>query len=167
MQMPREEQVSPFDQSEQQALATFSHAAEERRFLREHQWQITNYVLIAYAALTAAPEWLDPDSCWRSLTSLFAIVLMSLAGVQGWRVMLNERRHLNRERERLDAAQNRLPLIGEIPVTGHPPRNRGLFAAVFLGWVFGSLINLSRIPSVQHVCACISQSGSGGSWPSS
>jgi hypothetical protein len=67
--------------SQEQALATFSHAAEERCFLRSQQWLLTYDVLIAYAALTVAPAWVEhgslrswtagPPWCWCALdTSL-------------------------------------------------------------------------------------------------
>jgi hypothetical protein len=38
---------------EEQALAIFNQAAEQMRFERSLQWQITNYAVLAYAALTA------------------------------------------------------------------------------------------------------------------
>ena len=58
-----------FDPSQEQALAVFSHAAEEIRFFKGQQWNVTNYTLAAYAALVATASLVWPD-CWRSWVSI-------------------------------------------------------------------------------------------------
>jgi hypothetical protein len=190
MQITREEQVlSTFQPSEEQGVAAFNHAAEERRFLRGQQWQVTNYTLIAYAALAVAPTWLEPDS-WRSWASWGAFGLALLAAGQALRILANLEWQLNRERRRLRAVRDRLLLMREIQHSlknpamwwqrrfwvrtyeqGTTPRDLRLkpsfFAVVFLGFIVASLIILSRIPCVQQVVARISQSASAGSWPAS
>lgn len=50
------------------------------RFYRKHEWQITNYAVIAYAAL-AAPLAVGSES-WRTWVSWFAVVLVLLAAGQ-------------------------------------------------------------------------------------
>jgi hypothetical protein len=47
-------QASALEQ--EQALAVFHHAAEEIRFFKKQQWLVTNYTMLTYAALVAAPE---------------------------------------------------------------------------------------------------------------
>jgi hypothetical protein len=56
---PGSESQPPFGPSEQQALTTVNYAAEELRFFKGQQWHVTNYALIAYAALAAAPDWMQ------------------------------------------------------------------------------------------------------------
>jgi hypothetical protein len=155
-----------------QALETFKHAAEEMRFRLNHQWLITNYAVIAYAALVAAPALV---ACGRSRTvNVVAVVLVLLVAWQAWRTLsyFSEVREV--ERARLEEAITHLPLIHTIRCEKHlskerqegPPRVGklkqlwanllqadelwrfpwGLVVVVGVGALFASLIIPLRIP---------------------
>jgi hypothetical protein len=105
MQIPREEQ--------EQALATFVHAGEEMRSLRNHEWQITYYAVITYAALAAAPLLVNGHSL-RALLNLFAFVLVWLVALQAGRMLWYIRDQWSAEGARLEEALKHLRLMGEI-----------------------------------------------------
>jgi hypothetical protein len=117
MQIPREEQ--------EQALATFVHAGEEMRSLRNHEWQVIYYAVSAYAALAAAPLLVNSDSwlySWRTLLSLFAFVLVWLVALQAGRMLWYIKDQRNAEGARLEETLNHLRLMGEI--LKHRPKKR-------------------------------------------
>jgi hypothetical protein len=156
------EQVDP---SEQQALATFSHAAEEIRFFKGQQWHVTNYALIAYAALAAAPEWME---AWKASANLYCAIAVVVTALSAGLVLVALEIALNKERKRMEAVRLKLLLIREIHRKSKPAW-RWVVTVVLLPTVLGGAalaiwINFSRIP---WVVACISQSASGGSWPAS
>jgi hypothetical protein len=156
---------------EQQALATFNHAAEQRRYLRGLRWTITNYALIAYAALAVAPSLVDENACfWRALVSVVAVPLVWAAFGQAYRLLADMQDELDMELRRLHAALEDLPLISKIHAryrqkerSDRRGRRRfwillrrsckrapadwlGFFGVLFLGAIFASLIILSRMP---------------------
>jgi hypothetical protein len=96
-----------FAPSEQQALATVAHALEQSRFFWSHQWQVTNYVLIALSVLAAAPTFVGLAS-WPYWAKWTAFLPVCFAVGMAWRQLSSLRLHLNRERERLDGARERL-----------------------------------------------------------
>jgi hypothetical protein len=137
-----------------EALATFNHAAEEIRFFKGQQWHLTNYALIAFAALAAAPDWVERAS-WKSYAPWVAILLIGLAGAVAALELGRLERALNKERLRLHAARDHLLLIRDIH--RRYPSEDGLemlklwktpymFVAVmtFGAWI-AVLINVSRI----------------------
>jgi hypothetical protein len=156
---------------EDQALTTFNHAAEEMRSLRDHQWLITNYAVIAYAALVGAPK-LVPHGSWRFSVSLLAIVLVVTVAFQAWRTLEYSTEIRVLEHARLkEAIEQHLPVVREIHQK-HPPKQRaerppwvwmpqwllayffgeddfprfpwGLLVVVLLGAVFATVIIISR-----------------------
>ena len=171
MNGPSEEQTLPkFEPSAEQALTTFNHAAEELRFFKGQQWRVTNYALIAYAALAAAPSWVEPES-WRSGVSCIASGLVVATFLAAWRVVAILEASIEKERDRQNAARDHLQLLrklhkkhGRIDQSEmswwrslwNPPVKRVLIAGLLLGAVVATLINLSRIPLVQRVVACVS-----------
>jgi hypothetical protein len=97
----------------EEAIAAYNHASEEMRFHLNHQWLITNYAVIAYAALAATP--LSVRCCsWRTVASVLAFVLVLAVAFQAWRTLeySNEIRVV--EHARLEAARKHLPLIDKI-----------------------------------------------------
>ena len=75
----------PYHPSEEQALTIFNNAAEQVRLLTSQRWHIANYALLAFAALAAAPDWMEKGS-WLDTrwVSLGAIVLVGLVLVATW-----------------------------------------------------------------------------------
>lgn len=97
-------------QEQEQALATFDHAAEELRFFKGQQWQVANYALIAYAALVAAPRW--TESCALSAIAGMLVFVVMLAALA---VLWSLEQALAKERGRLfTARKEHLPLIEQI-----------------------------------------------------
>jgi hypothetical protein len=145
----------PLDQPEEQALATFNHATEQRRFLRGQQWTITYYALTAYGALAVAPSLVELGF-WRFLVSVLALLLVWAAFTQAWRLLAEIQLELEMELKRLHAAQGYLSLIRAIhrqyPLKELSQRRRrrrervkwrGFQATLFLGAIFAILIILS------------------------
>jgi hypothetical protein len=137
-------------------LTIFNEAAEQMRFYRSHQWQVTYYAVIAYAALAAAPIAV-PRGRWRDWVTVFAAVLVLLAGLQAGRTLLYSNDVRVTEHARLKAVvEQELPLIDTIfekhPTKERwdrgfplwmPPRPRlpwGLLFVVILGAVFALMI---------------------------
>jgi hypothetical protein len=118
MQITCEEQTLPtFDPSEEQALATINHAREEIRFFKGQQWQVTNYALIAYAALAAVPSWVEPDSWlygWRSWVSWGTLGLVGVTMVWTLWMLWGLETARKMELRRLSEAREHLPFIDEI-----------------------------------------------------
>ena len=152
----------------EQALATFDHAAEEIRFFKGQQWNVTNYALLTYAALAAAPDWLGSQD-WRWQISLLCAGFTVLAFLAASGVLKGLNEALEKERSRMDEARTKLPLVGEIhgkfPSRDWRPEpsNQGrlrksrppvltvpgiLNTAVLAGMVISALINVSRIIAV-------------------
>ena len=173
MQIIREDLPTLGPSEEQQALAAFNHAAEQKRFLLGQQWRITNYALIAFAVLTAAPSWVKPESwiySWRSSVSLIAFVLVWMVVVFTFRNLRRSERSLDRQDKSLREARKRLKLMSAInkELTGQEegsekrrrflnlPVKWVLSIVLVLGASIASLIIVSRIP-VPQVVACISQ----------
>src|SRR5690606_34290060 len=61
----------PFAGSEEQALAVFTSAGEAARSLIGQRWQVTYYVLAAYAALVTAPELIARYQNWARFVCAF------------------------------------------------------------------------------------------------
>jgi hypothetical protein len=162
-----------------QALAIFNRATEEMRFYRNHQWQITYYTVLAYAALVVAPLGV-PVGRWRNWVSWFSFFLVLLAAVQAGRTLYYSNDIQVTEHLRLIEVTKKehLPLIHGIyaklqptdplyrpgPVRilqrafdllgGSDPRPRfprGLLLVVVMGAAFASLVILSRIRRVRRV----------------
>jgi hypothetical protein len=70
--------------NEEQALAVFKQAVVQMRLYRSHQWQITYYAVIAYAALATAPGLVNRGA-WRYLVSGVALFLVIGAAWQAER----------------------------------------------------------------------------------
>jgi hypothetical protein len=135
--------------NEEQALATYNEANEERRFLLRQQWQVTNYTLIAFAALAAAPTWLGRPYSWASWG---AFGLVSLAAASAGLYLWRSEDSLKRQERRLGAARKHLELICKIDaeVSGEEERKphrkikKVFLAVLFLGWAIATAIILSR-----------------------
>ena len=74
---------------EDQLLETYKYAAEEMRSLREHEWTVTNYTVIAYGALAGIP-WVASKALpnaerWRTSVSVFAVVVVLFVEYQALR----------------------------------------------------------------------------------
>jgi hypothetical protein len=133
----------------EQALAVFNHAGEEIRFFKSQQWHVTNYALGAYAALVAvaaAPKW----GTWKAWVSIGCAGLVIAAAWHAWRVLLSLDEALQKERDRMEAARIKLPLIADIH-RRHPkciPERNEVFAtlraAIIIGAFLTILISLSR-----------------------
>jgi hypothetical protein len=155
MDRPNEEQAShaKFPSSEEQALATFNHAGEEIRFFKGQQWHATNYALLAYAALAAAPEWMET---WKASASLYCASAVIFTFLVACVVLVTLEVALNKERRRMDEVRPKLPLIEDL----HKKSPGGfrwvaipvLLIAVFGGAVLAIFINLARIP---QIVACL------------
>jgi len=125
--------------------------------------------------------------CWQTSVSVFALLPVGAACIQAWRLLEGIQDELDMELKRLHAAQGYLSLIRAIheqyPLKELSQRRRrrrfwvslrrfsfskwlGFAVVLLLGAGLAMLINLLRIPWAR-VFACISQSASGGSWPSS
>jgi hypothetical protein len=165
----------PCETSEEQMIATFNHGREEMRFLKKHEWLITNYAVIAFAALAITPTLVDKGKwhwLWLDFVSVFAFVLVVLAGLQAVRVLWYTEAQRNMEHRRLLKGIERLNWMGEIeqirPLkrSERPPwvrlltrdRNEasqgtdsgvdvkpGLALVVILGASFANVIILSRM----------------------
>jgi hypothetical protein len=177
MQNNREGQPFPiYSASPEQVLATFNDAGDERRFLTGHQWRVSNYALLAFAAITAAPSWVDEDS-WldsgRSWVSVFAFVLVWIVYYLTLRVLRNSEFSLDRQRYRQREARQHLEFLSAVDYSirsrsemlrpgkkrdheqgiDSGPRVKRIFRAVLLlGASIATLINFSRI-SVPQVVA--------------
>jgi hypothetical protein len=142
--------------NQEQALAVFNQAAEQMRFYRSHQWQITYYAVIAYAALATAPR-LVRRGAWRGPVSGVALLLVIGAAWQAGRTLwYSEDLRLTEQARQVAARKQHLSLIDGIyenyqpterwerPLSvWMPPRPRfpwGLVAAVALGAALAIMI---------------------------
>jgi hypothetical protein len=165
----RREASPPFYPSEQQALATFYHAAEEIRFFKGQQWKVTNYALIAYGALAATPPWIadcKEVNGWSwfcvmvNLASAFAVLITAYFA---YRVLGSLDQSHDKELRRMKAARRELPLVKRIHsrfrltrkgAWWRPRRARTrpgrviwvLHTALFIGAELAVVINLLRVP---------------------
>jgi hypothetical protein len=164
-----EEQVfaAPFKPSEQQALAVFNHAAQEIRFFKDQQWRVTNYALLAYGALVAAPELIDGSKDLANWGCAgIAVLAAAAAGVVLWKL---DKAH-KKERDRMDEVRLDLPLVKKIHdkfPSGDGNRRTGRLVWAFsialgIGLLLAIAINVSRAPSSARLLACISQAATGG-----
>jgi hypothetical protein len=147
--------------SEEQALATFNHAAEEIRFFKGQQWRVTNYALLAYGALVAAPPLIGHTKdvanwVWVG-SNLVCAVLVPVPGWLAWGRLKSLNDALNKERNRMSAARSKLPLIQQIH-GDFPPQDRDvtttLRLALWGGAVVAIAINLLRLQWARLV-ACL------------
>jgi hypothetical protein len=101
-----------------QALAVFSHAAEEIRFFKKQQWLVTSYALTGFFALAIAPEWLahckeiETQFCIGVNLGCALVVLVTTMFAL-WVLGSLEESH-RKELNRMNAARKRLPVIGDI-----------------------------------------------------
>jgi hypothetical protein len=121
----------PGPTEEGQALAIFNHAAEEIRFFKGQQWRVTNYTLLAYGALVAAPQ-LFEDLCWKAVVGGACFVAVFVAGGSAVLVLYSLNVALKKERDRMKAARWKLPLVQELH-DRFKPRYRRLVTSVL--WV--------------------------------
>jgi hypothetical protein len=116
------------DQAMIQATTAFQHAAEQMRFYRNHEWLVTYYAMLAYAALAAAPKLVDKDrDAWRFWVSLLALGLVLLVALQAWRTLWYSEDV--REHERATAQEvirDHLPSIEQHPRTERSERPLGV-----------------------------------------
>jgi hypothetical protein len=149
----------PGDQ--EQALAVFNHAGEEIRFFKGQQWMLTNYALLAYGALAAAPQLIGDSrdvANWVWVASnLGCAVLVPLAGWLTWGRLTTLNDALNKERNRMSEAKSKLPLIQQIH-SNFPPGDRNVTEILGVVLLSGALvaigINLLRIRWARIV-ACL------------
>jgi hypothetical protein len=124
-------------------------------FFKTQQWQVTNYTLLAYAALVATPP-LIKVADWKSPASGICAILVAIAAVLACMVLVSQELALEKERDRLKAARCKLPLVKKIHNQFKPRWRRvvlgGLLLAVMGGAALAISINLSRIP---WVAACL------------
>jgi hypothetical protein len=108
---------------EQQAIAIFQQAAEERRFLRSHRWTITYYAMTAYGVLAVAPSFVEPGGL-RTFISLLALPLVLAAGFQAYRLLADVQDELNMEKDRLLATLTAIRYIWQIHDTNRLYKDR-------------------------------------------
>lgn len=157
------------DRNREEAMAVFSHAAEEIRFFKGQQWSATNYALTAYAALALAPHWVEGATWWKASVSLGCFAFVWAAFCWAWSILESLAEARKKERRRMDKARLKLPLVAAMH--NREPRRRAaqrrfsmrpvsrwfhqrtqddpivvLRAALVLGAMLASMINLSRIP---------------------
>ena len=106
----------------EQALAIFHHAGGRNPLFKGQQWLVTNYVLLAYAALAAAPLSVAKWVSWASV--LCAVLALGTAGAAG-RILWGLDKAHDKELDRMDAARAQLPLVSKSMPSGWgaaPPR---------------------------------------------
>jgi hypothetical protein len=149
----RERTVDTTDSKREQALAVFHHAAEEIRFFKKQQWLVTNYTVLTYTVLVAAPEAVGGSK--DAANSFF--VFANWAGVAGalvaciaaiWVLLSLDRSH-QKELDRMNKARvGKLPVVQDIHGTrsNRPGRHVVLLGLVLLiGALLVLLINYSRV----------------------
>jgi hypothetical protein len=164
------------EQEQGQALAVFNHATEEIRFFKGQQWRVTNYALLAYAALAAAPRLIERESvgdCVWSVANLGCALVALVTASLAFGVLGSLNKALGKERRRMDKARCNLLLL--MAIHNSEPRDRAarywpcrfrfrrrtqhradddahdpvvcvLRAALVIGLVIVFLINLARVP---------------------
>jgi hypothetical protein len=136
---------------QEQALAVFNHAAEEIRFFKGQQWQVTNYALLTFAALAAIPLWWGPARWALFGKNGICAGVAIVAAAWAFQILRSLDRAIDKERDRMNKARSKLPLIQEFHAEPGP-RDRKvssiLHAAVFAGAFFAFVINVLRIPRV-------------------
>ena len=129
---------------QEQALAVFTASGEAARFIVGQKWQVTYLVLLAYAALAAAPRAI----CNNVANSFCAVVALGTAALASYHLSSLHQEHKDRHEEVFDAAAKELPLVLEIHEwTRAPPPGDIIWsqvAAVWIGAVLVIWINLSR-----------------------
>jgi len=133
----------------EEALTVFDHAAQEIRFVRIQQWQVTNYALIAFAVLAAAPSWMRTlDDAAFIVCAGLIVVLAGLA----WCILRSLDRSLEKERKRMNEARYKLPLIKTIHTRwSRFERDKisdALRAVTIFGAIIAVVISLARFPSM-------------------
>jgi hypothetical protein len=139
-----------FEASQEQALAVYISAGEAVRFLIGQRWQVTNYALLAYVALAAAPEWISRNGRRSQiaaglLCTIFAFVIFGLTSFHLWNL---HEQHAD-QLDLVYAAGKKLPLVEKLRGWPPPPIGPGrvlcaLVAALFIGALLVAWINLSR-----------------------
>jgi hypothetical protein len=142
----------PFAPSPEQALAVYTSSGEAHRFVVGQMWQVTYLVLLAYAALAAAPPLIGEDVAdliWIAANSLCAVlapVIARLASMHLRNLHQTDTRHL----ERVYKAAKELQLVLDLHGWKAAPRPGRRICALMTAVLFGALltigINLSRIP---------------------
>jgi hypothetical protein len=102
-----------------QALAVFHHAAEEVRFFKKQQWLVTNYTVLTYAALVAAPEAVggskDPTNSLYVFVNWLGIAGALWAFIAAIGVLGSLDGAHQKELERMDAVRKeKLHVVGDI-----------------------------------------------------
>jgi hypothetical protein len=167
--------LSPNEQRKQ-ALETFKHAAQEIRFYISQKWQVTNYALVAYGALVAAPALIV--DCKDAASAVLCVkvnvgcaVLVFGAAALAYGTLSSLQKSHATELKRLVEARDELLLVKKIHEQSefkpgaaratHPGRTIWvLWAALAIGALLAIGINISRVPWAP-IAACISQSASG------
>jgi hypothetical protein len=110
--------VDATDSRREQALAVFHPAAEEIRFFMKQQWQVTNYALLTYGALVAAPELIggskDVANSLYVAANWVGVVVAWLALIGAVWVLLSLDRSQEKELFRMAVARWKLPMVHEI-----------------------------------------------------
>jgi hypothetical protein len=111
-----------YEPDKEQMLATYNAGREEMRFFAKHEWLITNYAVIAYAALVGGPFLADKE--WHDILRVFAFLLVIVTAYQAWRVLWYTAAQRDRERSRLSKGIERLEWMGEIEKIQVPKRSK-------------------------------------------
>jgi hypothetical protein len=157
----RERALKALALEQEQALAVFHHAAEEIRFYRKQQWQVTNYTLLTYGALVGAPELIggskDAANSLYVAANWVGVVVALLACLGAHLVLLSLDRSQEKELTRMRVArEEKLPVVQDIharvpfrPGGGNPGRPGRLIwllgAVLLIGALLVSVINYSRV----------------------
>jgi hypothetical protein len=152
---------SVFPRSEPQALAVLNHAGHEIRFFKGQQWQVTNYALLTYAALAAAPPLIvdceGVANCACILVNFVCSAVVALAAIGAWLVLRSLDKAHDKELQRMNAARDTLPLVQEI----HTKFKLGglkirpgrviwvLRIALVVGAVLAISVNLARVVTLR------------------
>jgi len=142
------------EHEKEQALAAFSHAADELRFFKSQQWSVANYVLLAQAATVTVPGLLERAGAATTFESVarFAGVLVALVALRyGWKLLRWLDRSIRKERDRMYEARRKLPTLHaihaphELPQSDRDAVATVLRAAISFGAVAAVAINLAHL----------------------
>src|ERR1700738_160874 len=87
----------------EQAIVLYKAIHDQIGFLKKHQWTITNYVVLIYAAIFAVKKAM-PQSVFCG-QNLILIAATLIAGVMGIVALLKIQYDLGETRQRIDAVQ--------------------------------------------------------------
>jgi hypothetical protein len=135
----------------QEALVVFTASGEAILWLESQRWQVTYFVLLAYAALAAAPQLICKNAAngVRVLVNWSCVgFVCAIAGLASWHLWNLQEEHSDQFKILYDAARRELPLVLDLHGWKEAPEPGrlvwGLVAAVWIGALLVIGISLSR-----------------------